>query len=46
MNSVYFATSKDGYVKRTVESAQSYDTNRQLPVYKVVNEFMYGEPKE
>lgn len=46
MTSLYFATSRDGYIKRTVENAQSYDKNRQLPVYKVVNEFMYGEPKE
>lgn len=46
MTSLYFAASKDGYVKKTVENPQNYDRNRQLPVYKVVNEFMYGEPKE
>lgn len=46
MTSLYFAASRDGYIKKTVENTQSYDKNRHLPVYKVVSEFMYGEPKE
>jgi hypothetical protein len=37
MSSVYFAISKNGYVKRPIEGGLDIALGNQIPVYKVVN---------
>ena len=46
MASVYFQATKKGYTRHNNAGNLPIDHSKQLPVYRVVNEFMHLEPPE
>jgi len=46
MNSLYFAVNKNGYQLKPVPEKLNVDPHKQIPVYRVVSEFMNPKPKQ
>lgn len=46
MNSLYFATSKGGYICKPMEGRLNVSHSQEIPIYRTVNEFMNYQPSQ